>query len=89
MCKSSDTILRENCFSKIYRILLKRTPSPNCSDYHLDIYTGKEFEQITNTVRQKYGYSQRVSTYSKVPLYNSKIKSCEGSVKSIELKEFL
>lgn len=53
--------LHESCSSKIYRLLFTNAPPPNEYNYSFNNYTQDNFERVTLLLRQKYGYSYRIS----------------------------
>lgn len=59
--KDVINISHESCTSKIYRLLFTNAPPPDEYDYSFEYYSQDSFERVTLLLRQKYGYSYRIS----------------------------
>lgn len=53
--------LHESCTSKLFRLLFTNAPPPGEYDYSFDSYSQDNFEKVTLLLRQRYGYSYRIS----------------------------
>lgn len=76
----------EPCFSKFIRSLFSKSPSPYHFDYSLSNPTQNAMEEALFTVRQKFGYSSRRSSYmvNSIPITRS-----SKSLKSPEATPFV